>query len=51
MPKHIISKLLNTKDKEIILKAARNKHSTYKGGKILTMADFFSENMEARKKC
>lgn len=47
MPTHIIIKLLKTKDKENILKAAREKqHFTYRGKAIQTIVAFASENME-----
>ena len=46
-PRHIIVKLLKTKDKERILKALREKqHLTYKRKTIQMTADFSSEIME-----
>ena len=43
--RHIIIKLTKIKDKEKILKAAREKkHVTYKGTLIRLLADFFSRN-------
>lgn len=47
MPTHVIIKLLKAKDKENILKAAREKqHFTYRGRAIQTTVAFSSENME-----
>ena len=49
-PKHIIIKLLMIKDKERILKAAREKERvTYKGVPIRPSADFSKENLQARR--
>ena len=43
-PRHIITKILNVKDKERILKAAREKQRvTYKGIPIRLSADFSKE--------
>ena len=43
-------KLANSKDKEKILKAARDKRSlTYMGRSIRLTADFFTETWQARK--
>ena len=48
-PRHII-KLLNIKDKERILKAARGKQTfTYKGVPIRLSADFSKETLQARR--
>ena len=48
-PRHII-KLLNIKDKERILKAARGKQTfTYKGVPIRVSADFSKETLQARR--
>ena len=49
-PRHIIIKLPKIKDKEIILKAAREKETvTYKGVPIRLSADFSKENLQARR--
>ena len=50
MPKYIIIKLLKYKDKEKILKAAREKqHLTYRKKTIRMTVDFSSETMEVRR--
>ena len=49
-PRHIISTSLKIKDKERILKAAREKETvTYKGVPIRLSADFSKETLKARK--
>ena len=49
-PKHIIITLAKIKDKERILKAAREKEIvTYKGVPIRLSADFSKENLQARR--
>ena len=49
-PKHIIISLLKIKDKERILKAAREKQRvTYKGVPIRLSADFSKETLQARR--
>ena len=49
-PRHIIIKLLKIKDKEIILKAAREKETvTYKIVPIRLSADFSKKTLQARK--
>ena len=49
-PRHILIKLTKTKDKERILKAAREKQQvTYKGNPILLTADFSAENLQGRR--
>ena len=49
-PKHVIIKLLKIKDKERILKAAREKETvTYKGLPIRLSADFSKETLQARR--
>ena len=49
-PRHIIITLTKIKDKERILKAAREKDTvTYKGIPIIPSADFSKEILEARK--
>ena len=51
-PRHIIIKLPKIKDKEKILKAAREKETvTYKGVPIRLSADFFKETLQARRGC
>ena len=47
-PRHIIITLPKIKDKERILKAAREKE-TYKGVPIRLSADFLKENLQARR--
>ena len=49
-PKHIIIKLPKIKDKERILKAAREKETVaYKGVPIRLSADFSKETLQARR--
>ena len=49
-PRHIIIKLPKIKDKERILKAAREKGTvTYKGVPIRLLADFSKETLQARR--
>ena len=49
-PRHIIIPLAKIKDKERILKAAREKDTvTYKGGPIRLSADFSNETLQARR--
>ena len=49
-PRHIIIKMLVVKDKEIILKAAREKQLvTYRGVPIRPSADFSKETLQARR--
>ena len=49
-PLHLIVKLANSKHKEKILKAARDKRSlTYMGRSIRLTADLFTETWKARK--
>ena len=49
-PRHIIIKMPKVKDKERILKAAREKQRvTYKGVPIRLLADFSKETLKARK--
>ena len=49
-PRHIIIKMSKVKDKERILKAAREKKLvTYKGLPIRLSADFSKENLQARR--
>ena len=48
--RHIIVKLAKYKDKEKILKAARNKHAlTYKGRPIRLVTDLSTETWQSRK--
>ena len=50
MPRHIIIKLIKTKHKERILKAAREKQQvTYKGNPICLIADLSAETLQARR--
>ena len=49
-PRHIIIKIAKLKDKERILKAAREKQEvTYKGAPIKLAADFSTETFQARR--
>ena len=49
-PRHILIKLTKIKDKEKILKAAREKKQiTYKGTLIKLSADFSAETLQARR--
>ena len=49
MPRHIVIKLAKIKDKEKLLKAAREKRQiTYKGIPIRLTADFSAETLQAR---
>ena len=49
-PRHLIVKLANSKDKEKILKAARNKKSlTFMGRSIRVTADLSTETWQSRK--
>ena len=49
-PRHILLKLTNTKHRERILKAAREKQQvTYKGYPIFLTADLSSETLQARR--
>jgi len=50
MPRHILIKLINTKHRERILKAAREKQQvTYKGNPILLTADLTAETLQTRR--
>ena len=50
MPRHIVIKLAKIKDKEKLLKAAREKQQiTYKGTPIRLTADFSAETLQARR--
>ena len=50
IPRHIIIKMPKVKDKDRILKAAREKQRvTYKGVPIRLSADFSKETLQARK--
>ena len=49
-PRHILMKLAKIKDKEKLLKAAREKRQiTYKGTPIKLTADFSAETLKARR--
>ena len=49
-PRHIVIKLAKIKDKEKLLKAAREKQQiTYKGTPIRLTADFSAETLQARR--
>ena len=51
-PRHIIIKVPKIKDKERILKAARGKERViYREVHIRLSADFFKENLQARRGC
>ena len=50
MPRYILIKLIKTKHKERILKAAREKQQvTYKGNPISLTADLLAETLQARR--
>ena len=50
MPRHIVIKLAKIKDKQKLLKAAREKRQiTYKGTPIRLTADFSAETLQARR--
>ena len=50
MPRHILIKLTKTKQKERILRAAREKqHVTYKGSPICLTADLSAATLQARR--
>ena len=50
MPRHILMKLIMTKHKERILKAAREKQQvTYKGNPTNLTADLSAETLQARR--
>ena len=52
IPRHIISKIPKVRDKERILKAAREKQKvTHKGVLIRLSADFSKETLQARRDC
>ena len=49
-PRHIIIKMPKFKDRERLLKAAREKHlGTYRGVPIRLSADFSKESLQARR--
>ncbi|KAI5928992.1 LINE-1 retrotransposable element ORF1 protein [Manis javanica] len=48
-PRHIIIKMARIKDKERVLKAAREKKVTYKGKPIRLTSDFSTETLQARR--
>ena len=49
-PRHVITKMAKAKDKEKILKAAREKQRvSYKGTPIRLSADFPTETLQARR--
>ena len=49
-PRHITIKMPKVKDKEVILKSAREKQIvTYKGVSIRLSADFSKETLQARR--
>ena len=50
MPRHILIKLTKTKQKERILKAAREKQQVqYKGNPLNSTADLSAETLQARR--
>ena len=52
MPRHILIKLTKTKQKERIVKAAREKQQvTYKGNPICLIVDLSAESLRARRVC
>ena len=48
-PRHIIIKVAKIKDKEGVLKPAREKKVTYKGKPIRLSSDFSTETIQARR--
>ena len=49
-PRHILIKLMKTKHKETILKAAREKQQVkYKGNPVCLTADLSAETLQARR--
>ena len=48
-PRHIIIKMAKTKDKERVLKAAREKKVTSKGKPVRLSSDFSTETLQARR--
>mgnify|MGYP002338468411 CR=1 FL=1 len=49
-PRHIVIKMMKIKDKDKILKAAREKQQiTYKGAPIRLSTDFSTETLQARR--
>ena len=48
--RHIVIKLTKIRDKDKILKATREKKTTYKGNPIKLSADFSTETLQARRK-
>ena len=52
MPSHILIKLIKTKHKERILKAARDEQQVaYKGNPILLTTNLSAETLQARREC
>ena len=52
MPRHIVIKVAKIKDKEKLLKAAREKRQiTYKGTPARLTVDFLAETLQARSEC
>ena len=50
IPRHIIIKMAKVKDKERILKEAREKKlATHKGAPIILSSDFSTETLQARR--
>ena len=51
-PRHILIKLIKTKHKERILKAARDEQQVaYKGNPILLTTNLSAETLQARREC
>ena len=48
-PRHIVIKMARIKDKERVLKAAREKKVTYKGKPIRLTSDFSTETLQVRR--
>ena len=52
MSRHILIKLIKTKHKERILKAARDEQQVaYKGNPILLTTNLSAETLQARREC
>ena len=49
IPKHVLVKMLKTKDEENILKAVEGRHTTERRTAVQITGDFSSETTEARR--
>ena len=51
-PRHIVIKMAKIKDKDRLLKAARERNKiTYKGKPIMLSSDFSAKTLQARREC